>query len=44
LPEDWARDPQRRQECHVPQTVQYQSWHDQCLEMLDEWCEQVPHG
>jgi SRSO17 transposase len=44
LPEDWARDPQRRQECHVPQAVQYQSRHDQCLEMLDEWREQVPHS
>jgi SRSO17 transposase len=44
LPEDWARDPQRRQECHVSQAVQYQSRHDQCLEMLDEWREQVPHG
>jgi SRSO17 transposase len=44
LPEDWARDPQRRQECHVPQAVQYQSRHNQCLEMLDAWSEQVPHG
>jgi hypothetical protein len=44
LPEDSARDLQRRQECHVPQTVQDHSRHDQCLEMLDEWCEQVPHG
>jgi len=44
LPEDWARDPQRRQECHVPQAVQYQTRHDQCLEMLDLWGEQVPHG
>ena len=44
LPEDWARDPQRRQECHVPQAVQYQTRHDQCLEMLDLWGAQVPHG
>ena len=28
----------------MPQTVQDQSRHDQCLEMLDEWCEQVPRG
>src|SRR5712691_8208325 len=44
LPEDWARDPQRRQECHVPEEVQYQTRHAQCLEMLDMWGEQVPHG
>jgi SRSO17 transposase len=44
LPEAWARDPQRRQECHVPQAVRYQTRHDQCLEMLDAWGEQVPHG
>ncbi|MDH3603359.1 MAG: transposase, partial [Candidatus Tectomicrobia bacterium] len=37
LPEDWARDKQRRQECHVPSQVRYQTRHEQCLEMLDEW-------
>jgi len=44
LPEDWARDKQRRQECHVPEDVQYHTRHAQCLEMLDMWDEQVPHG
>jgi SRSO17 transposase len=44
LPEEWARDKQRRQECHVPKEVGYQTRHEQCLEMLDEWGEQVPHG
>src|SRR6266581_1607618 len=44
LPEDWARDEQRRQECHVPPEVRYQTRHEQCLEMLDEWGETVPHG
>jgi SRSO17 transposase len=44
LPKDWARDPQRRQECHVPEAVQYQTRHDQCVEMLDEWGKQIPHG
>src|SRR5438132_2225192 len=44
LPEEWARDAQRRQECHVPEDVQYHTRHDQCLEMLDLWGEQVPHG
>ena len=44
LPEEWARDKQRRQACHVPPEVRYQTRHEQCLEMLDEWGEQVPHG
>ena len=44
LPEEWARDEQRRQECHVPPEVRYQTRHEQCLEMLDEWGDQVPHG
>ena len=43
VPEDWARNEQRRQECHVPKKVRYQSRHEQCLEMLDAWGEQVPH-
>ena len=44
LPEEWARDKQRRQACHVPPEVRYQTRHEQCLEMLDEWGERVPHG
>src|SRR3989441_11565125 len=44
LPEEWARDEQRRQECHVPPEVRYHTRQEQCLEMLDEWREQVPHG
>ena len=44
LPEEWARDEPRRQECHVPQEVQYHTRQAQCLEMLDAWGEQVPHG
>ena len=44
LPEEWARDEQRRQACHVPSEVRYQTRQEQCLEMLDEWGEQVPHG
>src|SRR5882724_11533674 len=44
LPADGARDPQRRQECHVPEEVRYHTRHDQCLEMLEEWGEQVPHS
>jgi SRSO17 transposase len=44
LPGDWARDPKRRAECHVPEEVQYRTRQDQCLEMLDLWGEQIPHG
>ena len=44
LPEEWARDAQRRAECHVPPEVRYHTRHEQCLEMLDAWGEQVPHG
>ena len=44
LPPEWARDAQRRQACHVPNEVQYQTRQAQCLEMLDAWGEQVPHG
>jgi SRSO17 transposase len=44
LPEEWARDEQRRQACHVPPEVQYHTRHEQCLEMLDLWGDQVPHG
>jgi SRSO17 transposase len=44
LPQDWVRDKQRRQECHVPEEVEYQTRPDQCLEMLAQWSEQVPHG
>ncbi len=44
LPEEWAGDQQRRRECHVPPEVRYHTRQEQCLEMLDEWGEQVPHG
>jgi SRSO17 transposase len=44
LPEEWARDEPRRQDCHVPKEVRYQTRHEQCLEMLDAWGAQVPHG
>jgi SRSO17 transposase len=44
LPEDWARDEHRRQACHVPLEVRYQTRQEQCLEMLDMWGVQVPHG
>ena len=44
LPEDWARDKQRRHACHGPEDVHYRTRHDQCLEMLDLWGAQGPHG
>jgi SRSO17 transposase len=44
LPEDWVWDEQRRHACHVPLEVRYQTQQAQCLEMLDTWRDQVPHG
>jgi SRSO17 transposase len=44
LPREWTRDEQRRQACHVPPDVRYQTRQAQCLEMLDAWRDQVPHG
>ena len=44
LPQEWACDEQRRQACHVPPEVRYQTRQAQCLEMLDQWREHVPHG
>src|SRR6266699_6718613 len=44
LPQEWTRDEPRRQACHVPRAIRYQTRQEQCLEMLDLWGEQVPHG
>ena len=44
LPKEWARDEPRRQACHVPPESRYQTRQAQCLEMLDQWRGQVPHG
>jgi len=44
LPEAWARDQPRREACHVPPEVRYHTRQEQCLEMLDAWGDQVPHG
>src|SRR5512145_1222581 len=44
LPKEWARDKQRRQACHVPEDVAYRTRPEQCLDMLDLWGAQVPHG
>jgi SRSO17 transposase len=44
LPEEWARDEQRRHACPMPEDVLSRTRHDHCLEMLDAWGGQVPHG
>jgi SRSO17 transposase len=44
LPEEWTREEQRRQDCHVPPEIRYQTRQEQCLEMLDQWQEQVSHS
>src|SRR5262249_4456256 len=44
LPKEWTRDQQRRQACHVPEAVAYRTRPAQCLDMLDLWGAQVPHG
>jgi SRSO17 transposase len=44
LPQEWLRDEQRRQACHVPPEMHYQTRQEQCLEMLDAWSMHVPHG
>jgi len=44
LPKEWIRDELRRQACHVPPEVRYQTRQEQCLEMLDAWGDQVPRG
>jgi hypothetical protein len=43
-PAEWARDKQRRQECHVPQVGRSHTRHAQCVERLDAWGDQGPHG
>src|SRR6516162_1508143 len=44
LPREWTRDEQRRRACHVPPDVQSQTRQAQCVEMLDLWGAQGPHG
>jgi SRSO17 transposase len=44
LPKEWARNRRRRKACHVPSDVRYQTRPEQCLERLQVWGDQVPHG
>lgn len=44
LPEEWARDAQRRRQGGVPATVRFQTRHDLALAMLDQRRSVLPHG
>jgi SRSO17 transposase len=43
LPEEWARDKQRRRKCGVPKGVRFQTRHELALQMLDEHGAVLPH-
>jgi SRSO17 transposase len=44
LPREWATDKARRNKCHVPREVRFQTRHELCLDMLDEVGHLLPHG
>lgn len=44
LPEDWAKDKERREMCHVPKTVKFRTAHELCLEMLERRGSMLPHA
>jgi SRSO17 transposase len=44
LPKDWAADPVRRDECHVPSGAVFQERWRMALEMLDRHRDSVPHA
>ena len=44
LPEDWANDPVRREETHVPDDVEYKKKWEMILDMLDDWRSDIPHS
>lgn len=44
LPEEWAKDRQRRKKCQVPKHIRFQTRHDLSLEMLDEVGAALPHA
>jgi SRSO17 transposase len=44
LPEDWAEDPERREKCHVPETLVFQEKWRIGLAMLDRCRGELPHG
>jgi SRSO17 transposase len=44
LPEDWAEDAARREECRVPEEVEHRTKWRIALDMLDAHGEDIPHG
>ncbi len=44
MPKEWIADQARRAECHVPESVGYQSQHNLGLAMLRERSEAIPHA
>lgn len=44
LPKSWTRSRARRAKAGVPKHVKFQTRHTQCLEMLDEHTNVLPHG
>jgi SRSO17 transposase len=44
LPQEWARDRQRRSAAGVPRTVRFRTRHELALEMLDERGPLLPHA
>lgn len=43
LPENWAKDAERREMCHVPKRVKFKTAHQLSLDMLEERREKLPH-
>lgn len=44
LPEDWAKDKDRREMCHVPKAVKFKTAHELSLEMLERRGSTLPHA
>lgn len=44
LPEEWAKDKKRREECGVPKEIRYQTRHELALEMLKVHGSRLPHA
>jgi DDE superfamily endonuclease len=44
LPEDWVRDPERREQCHVPEEVTFQESWRIGLDLIDRAGADVPFG
>lgn len=44
LPKSWFQDKERREKCHVPQSLRYQKRTELALEMLIERRQQFPHS